>query len=155
MKDGMLTAEHLAQQALRLIDDAYGKSDERRNSTDLSELAASIRQRLSTEPGKHAKRGSFSVAYACAMIGLQPRTYFNWVKQIRNEADCVLAIKDKRTLERKGPSKDPKALSNGTLSSVDINSPMLDISLSRRLPSSCLMTLTRTTFAHVARLTVC
>lgn len=105
------SAEHLAQQALRLIDDAYGKSDERRNSTDLSELAASIRQRLSTEPGKHAKRGSFSVAYACAMIGLQPRTYFNRVKQIRNEADCVLAIKDKRTLERKGPSKDPKALS--------------------------------------------
>ena len=48
------SAEHLAQQALRLIDDAYGKSDERRNPTDLSELAALVRQRLSTEPGKHA-----------------------------------------------------------------------------------------------------
>ena len=68
------SAEHLAQQAVRLIEAAYGKSDESCSPTDLNELAASIRQRLSTEPGKHAKRGTFSVRYACAMIGLQPRT---------------------------------------------------------------------------------
>ena len=105
------SAEHLAQQAVRLIEAAYGKSDESCSPTDLNELAASIRQRLSTEPGKHAKRGTFSVRYACAMIGLQPRTYFNWVRQLREEADSALAIKDKRTIERKGPSKDPKAIS--------------------------------------------
>ena len=112
-----MAAEELAQRTLQRIHAVFGeaRTNEAESVSDdaLKERLGKLRKRIVAEPGKYAPRGYFSMKDTCAMLGLKPRTIFNWLKLIReNDEDAAFKVLvDKRTLvDHKGPATDPKAL---------------------------------------------